>query len=205
MPICVGIAGGTGSGKSSVARALVQRLGDQAVILEQDWYYRDMRHLSLEERANYDYDYPAAIESPYLAEQIEILLSGKSVDTPRYDFTTHLREQETVRVNPHQVIVVEGIHVLGENYLRELMALKVFVDVAADLRFIRRLRRDMSERGRTMNSVIEQYLKQVRPMHEKFVAPAREHADLILRGVEVAGDVDILMRVVAERLGDSRV
>lgn len=205
MAICVGIAGGTGSGKSSIARALVQRMSGDAVVLEHDWYYRDMRHLTPDERAAYDYDYPAALESPLLAEHIESLLEGKAIQTPRYDFSTRLRKQETVRIEAHEVILVEGIHVLGEKYLRELMALKVYVDVAADLRFIRRLRRDMADRGRTMNSVIAQYLKQVRPMHERFVAPTKTHADLVLAGVEVAGDVDILMRAVKDRLGESRV
>ncbi len=204
MPICVGIAGGTGSGKSSVARALSKRLANRAVLLEHDWYYRDMRHLTPEERAKMDYDYPAALETPLLIQHVEELLAGKAIKAPQYDYAEHLRRAETIVIEPAEVVLVEGIHVLGDEMLRKVMALKVFIDLAADLRFIRRLRRDMADRGRTVNKIVEQYLTQTRPMHDRFVEPAKHHADLVLHGLEIAGDVDILAVEVLKKLGDSR-
>lgn len=177
----IGIAGGSGSGKTMVTQKIVGQLGsDRVVIIEQDSYYRNLNHLSLEERATYNFDHPSSIDTELLVRHIKELLSGHSVDIPIYDFTTHTRRPETRRTGPHDVIVLEGILILDNPELRELMDIKVYVDTDADLRFIRRLKRDTTERGRTVQSVIEQYEKSVRPMHLQFVEPSKRYADLII-------------------------
>ncbi len=181
MPICVGIAGGTGAGKSTLAQALAARLGD-AVVVEQDWYYRDLSGRTPAARARVNFDNPRAVELGLLARQVRALLVGRAVSAPVYDFTRHLRTGETRLIAPARVVIVEGLHVLGHAGLRALMALKIFVDAPADVRFIRRLRRDIAERGRTPESVVRQYLAQVRPMHERWVEPTKAHADMVVRG-----------------------
>ncbi|MCG3153699.1 MAG: Uridine kinase [bacterium] len=177
----IGIAGGSGSGKTMVTQKIVGQLGsDRVIIIEQDSYYRNLNHLSIEERATYNFDHPSSIDSELLIRHIKELLSGHSIDIPIYDFTTHTRRPETRRTGPHDVIVLEGILILDNPALRELMDIKVYVDTDADLRFIRRLKRDTTERGRTVQSVIEQYEKSVRPMHLQFVEPSKRYADLII-------------------------
>lgn len=177
----IGIAGGSGSGKTMVTQKIVGQLGsDRVIIIEQDSYYRNLNHLSIEERATYNFDHPSSIDSELLVRHIKELLSGHSIDIPIYDFTTHTRRPETRRTGPHDVIVLEGILILDNPALRELMDIKVYVDTDADLRFIRRLKRDTTERGRTVQSVIEQYEKSVRPMHLQFVEPSKRYADLII-------------------------
>lgn len=179
--ILIGIAGGSGSGKTMVTQKIVGELGsDRVIIIEQDSYYRNLNHLSIEERAAYNFDHPSSIDSDLLVRHIKELLSGHSIDIPIYDFTTHTRRPETRRTGPHDVIVLEGILILDNPALRELMDIKVYVDTDADLRFIRRLKRDTTERGRTVQSVIEQYEKSVRPMHLQFVEPSKRYADLII-------------------------
>lgn len=177
---CVGIAGGTASGKSSLARALAAHLGDAAVILEQDWYYRDQSHVDLAARTRFNYDHPEALDTALLCNHLEALRAGQSVEVPQYDFSAHVRAAQTRVIAPHAVYIVEGIHVLGDPCLRALCDVRVFVDVPADVRFIRRLQRDTCERSRTVECVIAQYLATTRPMHDEFVAPARAWAHLLV-------------------------
>jgi uridine kinase len=179
--IVIGVAGGTGSGKTTVSHAILDRVGrDQIAYLQHDSYYRDRSDVPLEERANANFDHPDALESNLLAQHIKLLKAGQSVEVPLYDFTTHTRRRETVRVEPRKVILVEGILIYAEKVLRELMDIKVFVDTDADIRFIRRLQRDISERGRTVESVIQQYTQTVRPMHLEFAEPSKRYADIII-------------------------
>lgn len=180
-PILVGVAGGSGSGKTTVARALAASFrAEQVQIVLMDSYYRDRTGVPFEERTRINYDHPDAFDEPLLVEQVQALKAGRAVDQPVYDFTRHERSRERVRVEPSRVIIVEGILVLAVETLRPLLDLKLFVDTPADLRFLRRLRRDVAERGRTIDSVIEQYLATVRPMHDAFIEPSRRHADLII-------------------------
>jgi uridine kinase len=177
----VGIAGGTGSGKTTLAEVLLDSVGrDQLAYLPHDAYYRDQKQLPLEERAKVNYDHPDSLETELLIAQINTLKEGQAVEMPVYDFTTHSRKQETVHVEPKPVILVEGILVFVEEELRRLFNVKIYVDTDADIRFIRRLRRDIEERGRTVNSVINQYLRTVRPMHLEFVEKSKRYADIIV-------------------------
>ncbi len=179
--IIIGVAGGTGSGKTTVSSAILDRVGrDEIAYIQHDSYYRDRSFLPPEERANANFDHPDALESELLAQHLGALKAGQAVDVPLYDFTTHTRKHETVRVEPRKVILVEGILIFAEKALRELMDIKVFVDTDADVRFIRRLQRDISERGRTVESVIRQYTETVRPMHLEFVEPSKRYADIIV-------------------------
>jgi len=179
--IIIGVAGGTGSGKTTVSEAILDRVGrDEIAYLQHDSYYRDRSFLPPEERANANFDHPDALESELLAQHLRSLKVGQNVEVPLYDFTSHTRRHETVRVEARNVILVEGILIFAEKALRELMDIKVFVDTDADVRFIRRLQRDISERGRTVESVIRQYTETVRPMHLEFVEPSKRYADIIV-------------------------
>jgi len=179
--IVIGVAGGSGSGKTTVSEAILDRVGrDRIAYLQHDSYYKDRSHLPPEERANANFDHPDALESELLALHLSDLKSGRAVEVPVYDFTTHTRKKETVRVEPRKVILVEGILIFAEKTLRDLMDVKVFVDTAADIRFIRRLQRDLTERGRSVQSVIRQYMETVRPMHLEFVEPSKRYADVIV-------------------------
>ena len=177
----LGVAGGTGSGKTTVARALFDRLpSGSAVLLEQDGYYRDRSGMPPAERLTVNFDHPDAIETELLEAHLGELRAGRAVDVPQYDFREHVRRRETRRVEPASVVVVEGILVLADPRLRALMDLKLFVDTDADVRLMRRMRRDMEERGRTFAQVREQYTSTVRPMHIAFVEPSKRFADLII-------------------------
>ncbi len=181
QPLVIGIAGGSGSGKTTVAQALVERVGPQHVaLLPHDAYYRDFSHLPPEERAQVNYDHPDSLETSLLVEHIRQLRAGRAIERPVYDFTRHARRAETVRVEPRPIILVEGILIFAEPELRRLLDIKIYVDTDADLRFIRRLLRDVEERGRTVESVIRQYLTTVRPMHLEFVEPSKRYADIIV-------------------------
>ncbi len=177
----IGIAGGSGSGKTTVAQALMERVGAEHVaFLPHDAYYHDFSHLPPEARARVNYDHPDSLETPLLIAHIERLKAGEPIERPIYDFTRHARAPETVRVEPRPIILVEGILIFAEPALRRLLDIKIYVDTDADLRFIRRLLRDVEERGRTVESVIQQYLETVRPMHLEFVEPSKRYADIIV-------------------------
>jgi uridine kinase len=180
-PLFIGIAGGTGSGKTTVANAVLKRVGrNRIAFLAHDAYYRELPDLSLEERRKINFDHPDSLETDLLVEHICQLKQGKAVEMPVYDFTTHSRTQRTVHVEPYPVILVEGILIFYEPALRPLFDVKIYVDTDADIRFIRRLQRDINERGRTTESVIQQYLATVRPMHMEFVEPSKRYADVII-------------------------
>ncbi len=180
-PLIIGVAGGTGSGKTTVARVILERVGEEHIAyLPHDAYYKDNSHLPLAERAKINYDHPDSLETTLLIEHLKRLRAGFPIERPVYDFTTHSRTAETVTVQPHPIIMVEGILIFAEPELRKLFDVKIFVDTDADIRFIRRLVRDIEERGRTMTSVVEQYLKTVRPMHLEFVEPSKRYADVII-------------------------
>ena len=177
----VGIAGGTGSGKTTLAGLILDSVGrDQMVYLPHDAYYRDQKDVPFEERVKANYDHPDSLETELLVEHIRQLRDGHTIEMPVYDFTNHNRKRETVRVTPHPIILVEGILIFVEKDLRALFDMKIYVDTDSDIRFIRRLTRDIEERGRTVNSVIEQYLRTVRPMHLEFVESSKRYADIIV-------------------------
>ncbi|MCA9560844.1 MAG: uridine kinase [Myxococcales bacterium] len=179
--VVLGIAGGTGSGKTTVARAIVERIGpDRVAYLEHDSYYRDLSHLSLAQRREVNFDHPDAFDSTLLIRHVEALKRGQAVEQPVYSYTESVRRADTVRVDPRPLVIVEGILVLENTRLRDLMDVKIFVDTADDIRLMRRLRRDTHERGRTMEHVLGQYEATVRPMHLTFVMPSRRHADVVI-------------------------
>ena len=180
-PIILGVAGGSGSGKTTVVREIVASLGpDQVAVIHHDSYYRDASHLPLQERIGINYDHPNSLETELLVQHLRELRRGRSVDVPVYDFTVHCRAKEVQHTDPRKVIIVDGLLILFDQGLRELMDIKVYVDTDADLRFIRRLGRDIRERGRSTESVIEQYIATVRPMHLEFVEPSKRYADIIV-------------------------
>jgi uridine kinase len=180
-PIIIGVAGGTGSGKTTVSQKILQRVGSERIAyVQHDAYYRDRSYLPPKERDGINYDHPDSLESDLLVVHLQQLQTGQPVDIPVYDFTTHTRTGDIRRVELRRVILVEGILIFAEPALRKLFDVKIYVDTDADVRFIRRLRRDIAERGRTVESVIEQYEKTVRPMHLEFVEPSKRYADVII-------------------------
>lgn len=180
-PLVIGIAGGTGSGKTTVANAVLSRVGLQRIaFLSHDAYYRDLSHLPIEERRKINFDHPDSLETELLVAHIHRLVNWQPVEVPVYDFTCHSRTSQTLHVEPRRVILVDGILIFYEPALRPLFDVKIYVDTDADLRFIRRLQRDIIERGRTTESVIQQYLSTVRPMHMEFVEPSKRYADVII-------------------------
>jgi uridine kinase len=179
--LVIGICGGTGSGKTTIAERIISALSPESVlVLQQDHYYKDFPHLSLEQRARENFDHPDSFDNPLLIDHVRQLREGHAIDRPVYDFAKYQRASSTVRLNPHPAIILEGILVFENQTLRELMDIKIFVETDADLRFIRRLRRDIRERGRTLESVAKQYLETVRPMHMEFVEPSKRYADVII-------------------------
>ncbi len=180
-PLVIGIAGGTGSGKTTVAKVIIDRVGkDHIALLPHDAYYKDLTNLEPAQRITINFDHPDSLETSLLIEHIKQLKDLKSIELPVYDFKTHSRTTETIHIEPQPVILVEGILILAEKGLRDLFDVKIFVDTDPDIRFIRRLERDIVERGRTSYSVVQQYLTTVRPMHLEFVEPSKRYADVII-------------------------
>jgi len=181
IPLVIGIAGGSGSGKTTVANVILERVGRERIAyLPHDAYYRDLADLPPNQRAEVNFDHPDSLETSLLIEHIQRLKQWQPIELPVYDFTTHTRTSRTIRVEPKRVIIVEGILIFAEPELRKLFDVKIFVDTDPDIRFIRRLQRDITERGRTTESVIKQYLSTVRPMHLDFVEPSKRYADVII-------------------------
>jgi len=181
QPVIIGVAGGSGSGKTTVVQEIIRDLGSEAVaFIQHDSYYCDRSDLSHQERSNLNYDHPDALETTLLVEHLTQLRARRRVEVPVYDFTQHARTALTVAVEPRQVIIVEGILILADRALRELMDIRVFVDTDSDLRILRRIHRDLNERGRSLESVVQQYLGSVRPMHLEFVEPSKRYAHLII-------------------------
>ena len=205
-PVIIGIAGGTGSGKSTVAKAIFESLPEKNMaILQQDAYYKDQSDLSLDERVKTNYDHPFAFDTVLLAEHLQELLSGKNIDKPVYDFANHNRAVETVEIQSKDIIILEGILILEDAALRELMDIKIFVDTDADVRIIRRITRDINDRGRTLDSVIEQYLTTVKPAHEQFIEPTKKFADLIIpEGGFNKVAVDVMVSTIKTKLFEKK-
>lgn len=199
-PIVIGIAGGTGSGKTTVANVILRRLGaDKITFLPHDSYYRDLGDLNIEERKKINFDHPDALETELLIEHIQALIKGETVEVPIYDFTTHTRTERTLHIESQRVILVEGILIFADEDLLKLFDAKIFVDTPDDIRFIRRLQRDLVERGRTVDSVIQQYMTTVRPMHLEFVEPSKRQADVI---IPEGGLNTVAMDMVVARIGE---
>jgi uridine kinase len=198
QPLLIGIAGGTGSGKSTVASKIAAGLPDDSVaIIDHDSYYRDQSHLTLEERSHLNFDHPDALDNDLMVAHLAELRAGRAVDIPIYDFKTHGRAPEKRHLEPRRILIVEGILVFVEERVRKLLDVKVFVDTDADIRVFRRIRRDLEHRGRTFQSIREQYYKTVRPMHLQFVEPSKRWADLI---VPEGGDNHIAIDLILGKL-----
>jgi uridine kinase len=197
-PVVVGVAGGTGSGKTTVAAEILKRAGaDQISLIQHDAYYKDLSALPMAQRTMRNFDHPDALDNDLLIVHLQELKAGESVEVPVYDFTTHSRTRNTLRVEPRRVIVVEGILIFADEALRNLMDVRIYVDTDADIRFIRRLKRDIAERGRTMESVIHQYLATVRPMHQEYVEPSKRYANVI---IPEGGFNEVAMEMIAARI-----
>lgn len=180
--LIIGIAGGTGSGKTTVARSIMKRLGpDKITFISQDNYYKDNPHLSFEERTHINYDHPFAFDNELLVDHLNRLKQGQPADAPVYDFSRHARSADArTRLEPNPIVILEGLHVLSDEGLRGMIDIKVFVDTDPDVRILRRVLRDIEQRGRTIQSVYDQYLKTVKPMHEAFIEPSKKYADIII-------------------------
>lgn len=197
-PVVVGVAGGTGSGKTTVATEILRRAGtDHISFIQHDAYYKDLSDLPMAQRAMQNFDHPDALDNELLIAHLQELKAGRPIQLPVYDFTTHSRTSRTVTVEPYPVILVEGILIFADEALRQLMDVRIYVDTDADIRFIRRLQRDIAERGRTMESVIHQYLATVRPMHEEYVEPSKRHANVI---IPEGGFNEVAMEMIAARI-----
>ena len=196
--LIIGVAGGTASGKTTVVQAILDRVGrDRVAFIQHDSYYRDLSQLPLEERRKFNFDHPDALDTPLLVQHLQELRQGHSVQIPEYDFATYCRLPQTRTVGPRPVVILEGILILVEPTLRALIDLKIYVDTDADLRLIRRIERDIAERGRTIQSVIEQYMGTVRPMHLEFVEPSKRYADVI---IPMGGQNVAALELVAARI-----
>lgn len=202
LPVVIGIAGGSGSGKTTVLDHIFREFGsDPIAVLEHDAYYYDLSHLSPEKRAGINFDHPDALETTLMREHLDQLIEGEPTEKPVYDFTTHTRRDETETVKPRPVIIIEGILVLAESLLEERMDIKIYVDAADDIRLMRRIRRDMQERGRSIEGILRQYERTVRPMHLEFVEPSKREADIIIpRGGHNQVAIQMVMSRIQELL-----
>lgn len=198
-PILIGVTGGSGSGKTSVSRAIFNHFPDHSIMmLEQDSYYKDQSDLSFEERLDTNYDHPFAFDTDLLIEHVEQLMRFESIEKPVYDYVAHTRSTATILQEPKEVIILEGILVLADERLRDLMDIKIYVDTDDDIRIIRRIKRDMEERGRTLDSVIDQYLSVVKPMYHQFIEPTKRYADII---VPEGGENHVAIDLIATKVG----
>lgn len=204
-PIIIGVAGGSGSGKTTVINHIVNTIGEQNLVcLQHDSYYRDLKHLSFEERSKQNFDHPSSLETELMIRHLEALKEGYQVEVPIYDFTRHVRKEETKLVHPKKIILVDGILIFSEKALRKLLDIKLFVDTDDDIRLLRRIRRDILERERSLESVLNQYEQFVRPMHLEFVEPSKRYADIIIpRGGENKVALDMVNAVIQDRLNKS--
>ncbi|CAM3321517.1 uridine kinase [Vagococcus sp. PNs007] len=198
-PIVIGVTGGSGSGKTSVSKAILNEFKDHSILLfEQDSYYKNQSHLAFEERLKTNYDHPFAFDTDLLIEQLTDLIAFKAVDKPVYDYEAHTRSDKIVHQEPKEVIIVEGILILEDERLRDLMDIKVYVDTEDDIRIIRRIKRDMEERGRTLDSVIDQYLSVVKPMFTQFIEPTKKYADII---IPEGGENQVAIDLMTTKIG----
>ncbi len=199
----IGICGGTGSGKTTIARSIVEAVGAKNVVLvEQDSYYRNLSDMPLDERHQANFDHPDSLDSDMLVNHILRLKQGRSIEMPLYDFATHTRSDEFETIEPKPVVIVEGILIFAEPRVLDLLDVRVFVDTPDDIRLMRRLRRDITERGRTFERTLEQYERTIRPMHYEFVEPSKRHADIIIpEGAQTGVTVEVLCGLVREKLG----
>ena len=195
--LVIGIAGGSGSGKSTITRILASKFPGHVTVLNHDNYYKAQHDKTYEERTKQNYDAPDAFDTDLLAEHLELLKQGFAIDCPVYDYTQHDRSDQTVRIEPSKVLIIDGILVLAEPKLRDYMDIKIFVDTDADIRILRRIQRDVNERGRTLDSVISQYLSTVKPMHEMYVEPSKKYADII---IPVGGHNLVAMEMIENRV-----
>lgn len=203
-PLIVGVAGGSGSGKTTVVNTISNTLGaNKHLLLQHDSYYRDLVHLPFEERIKHNFDHPASLETELLIRHINALREGYPIEVPQYDFGKHIRKEKTTPITPKDVILVDGILIFSEPELLELMDVKIFVDTDDDIRLLRRLKRDINERGRSVESVMEQYQKFVRPMHLEFVQPSKRYADVIIpRGGKNKVALDMVLALINEKLSN---
>ena len=203
-PIIIGVTGGSGGGKTSVSRAILDSFPNARIaMIQHDSYYKDQAHLSFEERVKTNYDHPLAFDTDFMIEQLKELLKGRPVDITVYDYKAHTRSDKTFRQEPQDVIIVEGILVLEDERLRDLMDIKLFVDTDDDIRIIRRIKRDMMERGRSLDSIIEQYTTVVKPMYHQFIEPSKRYADIIVpEGVSNVVAIDLINTKIASILAE---
>ena len=203
--LVIDIAGGTGSGKTTLMKNLISRFGDVVTVLSHDNYYRRHDELTYEQRCKINYDEPAALETDLMAYHLDLLRKGESIECPVYDFTQHNRSNETITVVPKRVIIVEGILIFENKPLRDLMDIKIFVDTDADVRLCRRIKRDVNKRGRTLESVLLQYQETVKPMHEKYVEPSKKYADIVVpEGGKNLVALDMIMGRIARHLEETK-
>ena len=199
--LVIGIAGGTGSGKTTLMRALTEKFGENIAVISHDNYYKAHDDMPMEDRAKLNYDEPAAFDTDMLVEQLRLLKQGRTIHCPVYDFSVHNRTKETIEVTPKKVIIVEGILIFADPALCREMDIKIFVDTDADVRLIRRIRRDVRKRGRSLDSVLEQYLTTVKPMHEQYVEPSKKNADLVvLEGGKNVVALDMIMNRIQRHI-----
>ena len=199
--LVIGIAGGTGSGKTTLMRALTEKFGENIAVISHDNYYKAHDDMPMEDRAKLNYDEPAAFDTDMLVEQLRLLKQGHTIHCPVYDFSVHNRTKETIEITPKKVIIVEGILIFADPALCREMDIKIFVDTDADVRLIRRIRRDVRKRGRSLDSVLEQYLTTVKPMHEQYVEPSKKNADLVvLEGGKNVVALDMIMNRIQRHI-----
>ncbi|HEP5688564.1 TPA: uridine kinase [Streptococcus pyogenes] len=203
-PIIIGATGGSGGGKTSVSRAILDSFPNARIaMIQHDSYYKDQSHMSFEERVKTNYDHPLAFDTDFMIQQLKELLAGRPVDIPIYDYKKHTRSNTTFRQDPQDVIIVEGILVLEDERLRDLMDIKLFVDTDDDIRIIRRIKRDMMERGRSLESIIDQYTSVVKPMYHQFIEPSKRYADIVIpEGVSNVVAIDVINSKIASILGE---